>query len=143
MSNRRPPNWSAALRELKADRLTRQPVREERLRTAQGLRGSLALALSGWRGISGRRYVVGVHPLDRFEAADADEAVVLFVARDREGIASLICGACDLDAIGAAWLMERATALGATEAHVHRLAEDEAERTAILADLSVPVLEAA
>lgn len=38
MSNRN-ISWAAALRELKADRAVRSPVREERLRTNAGLRG--------------------------------------------------------------------------------------------------------
>jgi len=74
MANRRALSWSAALRDLKDDRTRRQDVREERLKTTAGLRGSPALPLSAWRGRSGRRYVVGVHPAGGF---DLDEMAQL------------------------------------------------------------------
>src|SRR5436853_127609 len=60
MANRRNISWSTAMRDLRNDRTRRAGVREERLRTTAGVRG--ALELSSWRGRSGRRYVVGVHP---------------------------------------------------------------------------------
>ena len=90
MTNRRALSWSAALRDLKDDRLRRQDVREERLRTAQGLRGSPALALSAWRGRSGRRYVVGVHPAVEFDPEDMSESVTIAVRRDASGIAQMV-----------------------------------------------------
>lgn len=114
-------------------------MREERLRTTAGLRGTPALALSAWRGRSGRRYVVGVHELDEPELSDMGEAVVIAVRRNRTGVAEPVAVA---SASGSPrerlcnWVA-RARHDGATEMHVHRLAEDEAERRAIVADLAI------
>lgn len=88
MSNRS-ISWAAALRELKADRAIRHPVREERLRTSTGLRGAPVLAMSAWRGHSGRRYVVVVQPLDTPDLVAESAAVVLVVSRDERGKASM------------------------------------------------------
>src|SRR3954470_9418589 len=90
MANKRALSWSAALRDLKDDRSRRQDVREERLRTAAGLRGTPALALSAWRGRSGKRYVVGVHDLSEPEFDEMGEAVVMAVRRDASGLAELV-----------------------------------------------------
>jgi hypothetical protein len=139
MANKRALSWSAALRDLKDDRTRRQDVREERLRTAAGLRGSPALALSAWRGRSGRRYVVGVHALNEPALDEVGAAVVLAVRRDTTGIAELVSvatsGESPREHLGRTWLA-RMRGHGATEMHVHRLAEDEAERAAIADDLS-------
>lgn len=81
MSNRS-ISWAAALRELKSDRVARSAIREERLRTSTGLRGAPVLAMSAWRGHSGRRYVVVVQPLDTVDLVAEDPAVVLAVGRD-------------------------------------------------------------
>lgn len=138
MTNKRALSWSAALRDLKDDRLRRQDVREERLRTAQGLRGSPALALSAWRGRSGRRYVVGVHPAVEFDPEEMSDSVTIAVRRDNSGIAQMISvassGESPRDHLRRVWL-DRARHGGATELHIHRLAEDEGERGAIVADL--------
>jgi hypothetical protein len=142
MANKRVLSWSAAMRDLDKERRARADVREERLRSAQGLAGTPALALSAWRGRSGRRYVVGVHGLARGAADDDDvvsmgEAVVIAVRRDGAGLAEVV----DVTAAGesprerlAPWL-HRVRARGATEMHVHRLAVGEGERRAIVADL--------
>ena len=111
-------------------------MREERLRTTAGIRG--ALELSSWRGRSGRRYVVGVHPLGASEIFELANAVILAVRRDGDGAARLI----DLATVGerprgrsrAAWVAA-VCAQGATEMHVHRLAATDAERRAIIDDL--------
>ena len=63
-------------------------MREERLRATAGLRSSPAL--SSWRGRSGRRYVVGVHPLDAAEVMDVTDAVIIAVRRDAGGASSVI-----------------------------------------------------
>lgn len=114
-------------------------MREERLRTTAGLRGTPALALSAWRGRSGKRYVVGVHALSAPDLDEMGEAVVIAVRRDAAGIAELV----DVSASGQSprdrlhrWLACAKTG-GATEMHVHRLAEDEAEREAIVEDLRI------
>jgi hypothetical protein len=135
MSNRS-ISWAAALRELKADRVNRSPVREERLRMSTGPRGAPVLAMSAWRGHSGRRYVVIVQPLDNPDLVEHSSAVVLAVARDEQGQARIIaaraCLAGDPGFLG--WLAACAR-LGARELHAYRLAETGAERAAISADL--------
>lgn len=110
-------------------------MREERLRTTAGLRGSPALALSAWRGASGRRYVVGVHPAEDFGVEEAAEAVCIAVQRDGNGIARLMSIGSGMGASDAERWLRRARKAGASEIHVHRLAEDAAERSAVAADL--------
>jgi hypothetical protein len=138
MANKRALSWSAALRDLKDDRARRRDVREERLRTTAGLRGTPALVLSAWRGRSGRRYVVGIHELAEPELDDMGEAVVMAVRRDASGIGELVsvasAGQSPRERLHRNWIA-RARHAGTTEVHVHRLAEDEAEREAIVADL--------
>ncbi|WP_348645188.1 hypothetical protein [Methylobacterium sp. BTF04] len=115
-------------------------MHEERLRTTAGLRGTPALVLSAWRGRSGRRYVVGIHDLAELELDDMGEAVVIAVRRDAAGIGELIsvatAGESPRERLARNWIA-RARHQGATEMHVHRLAEDEAERRAVVADLAV------
>lgn len=115
-------------------------MREERLKTTAGLRGSPALALSAWRGRSGRRYVVGVHELNEPELMEMGEAVVIAVRRDGAGIAQPVSvtasGMSPREHLRRGWLA-RMRADGATEMHVHRLAESEDERSAIVADLDI------
>lgn len=132
-------SWAAALRELKADRVVRCAVREERLRTSAGLRGAPSLAMSVWRGRSGRRYVVVIQPLDAPDLVADQAAVILAVARDFQGHANLVgaraCEAGDPGFLG--WLAACAN-LGAGEVHAYRLAEARSERIAIAADLDGP-----
>ena len=121
-------------------------MREERLRTNAGLRGTPALALSAWRGRSGRRYVVGIHPAVAFDPEEMAEAVVIAVRRDNSGIAQLVSVATSKESprehLRRTWLdfFRRG---GATEMHVHRLAEGEDERVAIVADLRGDTIEPA
>jgi len=146
MANRRALSWSAALRDLKDDRTRRQDVREERLKTTAGLRGTPALPLSAWRGRSGRRYVVGVHPASAFDLEEMAEAVVIAVRRDDTGIAEMVSVATSnespRDHLRRTWL-DRVRTRGATELHVHRLADDAAERVAIVNDLQLDTIEPA
>jgi hypothetical protein len=146
MANRRALSWSAALRDLKDDRSRRQDVREERLKTTAGLRGSPALPLSAWRGRSGRRYVVGVHSAGGFDLDEVGQAVVIAVRRDDTGIAEMVSVASSSesprDHLRRTWL-DRVRGRGATEMHVHRLAESETERAAIVEDLKVETAEPA
>jgi hypothetical protein len=137
MANRRSISWSAAMRDLRNERVRRAGVREERLRATVGLRGG-ALNLSAWRGRSGRRYVVGVHPLSETDILDVRDAIILAVRRDEQGVAELVdiatAGPKPRDRLRKSW-MSTVRARGATEMHVHRLAEDDATRRAIVADL--------
>jgi hypothetical protein len=137
MKNRRTIAWSTAMRDLRGERARRAGVREERLRATAGLRQA-PLQLSSWRGRSGRRYVVGVHAFDEVEALHVTEAVVLAVRRDEDGTAHVIdvatAGSRPVEQARSRW-MTIMREQGATEVHVHRLAEDENERRAIVADL--------
>lgn len=112
-------------------------MREERLRATAGLRGG-QLSLSSWRGRSGQRYVVGVHPLSETEILDVTDAIIIAVRRNGDGGAQLVdiatTGSAPRQAARARWLAS-VRARGATEMHVHRLADNEEERRAIMADL--------
>ena len=138
MANRRTLSWSNALRDVRGERTRRAGVREERLRATAGLRDP-SLALSSWRGHSGRRYVVGVHPLDEAEILSVTEAVILAVKRDPDGTAHVIDIATAGSRAGgearARW-RDAVRDRGATELHVHRLADGEDERRAVIEDLS-------
>ena len=112
-------------------------MREERLRATAGLRQP-ALPLSSWRGRSGRRYIVGVHAADASDVLDVTDAVILAVRRDPDGTAHVIdtaaAGARPGEPARARW-MAAVRAQGATEMHVHRLADNADERRAVLEDL--------
>ncbi|GJE14761.1 hypothetical protein [Methylobacterium longum] len=138
MSNRN-ISWAAALRELKADRAVRSPVREERLRSNAGLRGAPALAMSVWRGHSSRRYVVVVQPLDTPDLTAEQAAVVLVVTRNSRGQASIVAArACEAGDPGFLGWLAACAKLGARELHTYRLAETAPERIAVAADLGGP-----
>lgn len=129
--------WAAALRTLKADRAVRSPVREERLRTSEGLRGAPAFAMSVWRGQSSRRYVVVVQPLDAPDLVAERAAVVLAVVRDACGQATIIAArACEAGDPGFLGWLAACARLGAREVHAYRLAETASERAAVATDLS-------
>jgi hypothetical protein len=125
-----------AMRDLRNDRTRRAEVREERLRATAGLRSSATL--SSWRGRSGRRYIVGVHPLVESEVLDVTDAVILAVKRDEAGIASVIdvatAGSHPSEQTRTRW-MSKVQELGANEMHVHRLADSDVQRRAIVDDL--------
>lgn len=111
-------------------------MREERLRATAGLRSSSTL--SSWRGRSGRRYIVGVHPLNETELLDVTNAVILAVKRDRSGHGTVVDAAMAAsdpsEQTRMRWLA-KVQGLGATELHIHRLAETEDDRRAIFEDL--------
>ncbi len=124
------------MRDLRNDRMRRAGVREERLRATAGLRSTSTL--SSWRGHSGRRYIVGVHPLALEELLDVTDAVLLAVRRDESGAAHVVdvamAGSQPSGATRTRW-MTKVQSLGASELHIHRLADSEAQRRAILEDL--------
>jgi hypothetical protein len=128
MSSNRRVAWGAALSQARGNRMTPSPVREVRLRG----KNAPAIALSAWRGQSGRRYVVAVYPLAQARDVDAPGAVILGVRRGDDGLACIV---------GAGWngtmaeAVELAAADGATEMHAHRLADSDTEREAIVEDL--------
>lgn len=125
------------MRDQRRERQPRAGIREERLRALSGLRRGPAL--TSWRGASGRRYVVGVHAVEPAVMEDATEAVVIAVERSGDGVARVV----DVAAPAAGttrrsrlrWLALARTR-GATEMHVHLLAEDQAERDAVVRDLA-------
>lgn len=138
MRNRRFSSWSMSLLDLR-DRAPHPAIREERLRSTAGLREPDAL--SSWRGRSGRRYVVGVQPLAETDVSEVTDAVVIAVQRSGDGTAAVVDVAMAGDGMPPrarlGWLSSM-RARGATEVHVHRLADSEAERQAVLADLVSP-----
>ncbi len=138
MGNRRTLSWSTAMRDVGAERLGRAAIREERLRATAGLKNT-TLALTSWRGRSGRRYVVGIHPLEESEIRSLQEAVILAVRRDSDGTAHVLdlatAGRRPAEPARERW-MHAMRDRGATEIHVHRLAQSDAERRAVVADLS-------
>ncbi|WP_240540033.1 hypothetical protein [Salinarimonas soli] len=125
-----------AMRDGRGERARRAAVREERLRVTAGV--SVPLRLSAWRGRSGQRYVVGVHALAEADLSDVTEAVLIAVCREGDGTARVVdvaaAGALPRERLASSW-MSAVRACGATEMHVHRLARDEAERSAVIADL--------
>lgn len=135
MANKRTLSWNAAMRDLRNERLRRTGLREERLTAAQGSRQT---PLSSWRGHSGRRYIVGIHPLTEESLLAVTGAVILAVRRDEEGTAHLIeaamAGARPDPESRRHWLA-RMRDKGAGECHIHRLAGSDAQRRAILDDL--------
>lgn len=110
-------------------------MKEERLRAPIVQRGSSALAVSAWRGASGLRYVVGVHPAEDFGPEEAAEAVCIAVERDKAGIARLLSVGTGMAASDAERWLRQARKAGASEIHVHRLCDGPAERSAVAADL--------
>jgi len=124
------------MRDLRHDRTRRAGVREERLRATAGI--SAQLPLSAWRGRSGRRYVVGVHPLCEADLLDVTEAVLIAVRRDRDGVARVVdiaaAGPQPRERLRFSW-MRAVRDQGATEMHVHRLAHGDDGRRAVLEDL--------
>jgi hypothetical protein len=125
-----------AMRDLRQDRTRRADVREESLRATAGLYS--APALSSWRGRSGRRYIVGIHPFTETEVLSVTNAVILAVRRDEAGTAQVVdvatAGSHPSEQARARWFT-KVQARGATEMHVHRLADSDTRRKAIVEDL--------
>jgi hypothetical protein len=135
MSNKPPLNWGREKDRMRGHREAPPEVREERLRTMAGLRGTAAIALSAWRGRSAQRYVVGIHDLGSTDALEAAPAVVIAVRRDEAGLASpLNVASIETAADAVAWV-RLAQEAGASELHIHRLADAAAARAAVAADL--------
>ena len=124
------------MRDMRNERVRRAGVREERLRATAGLKG--AINLSSWRGRSGRRYVVGVHAMTETDLLDLTDAILLAVRREAGGEACLVdiatAGPKPRDRLRKSW-MSTVRARGATEMHVHRLADSDEARRAIVEDL--------
>ena len=97
-----------------------------------GLRDQPHVVMSSWRGVSGRRYVVIVHDLADADTIEAPGAVVLGVRRQEDGIAVLLGAGHHGNVVECA---AQAALDGATELHIHRLADSTAERDALVSDL--------
>ncbi len=95
---------------------------------------------TAWRGRSGRRYVTSVFAIHDPVGLSYADAVVLAVAPDRQIIAARDSGPFGVEAALGRW-RDAAMSAGATEIHVHLLAEDTAGRRDALADLT-PMLGA-
>ncbi|OJV05257.1 MAG: hypothetical protein BGO20_16775 [Bosea sp. 67-29] len=89
---------------------------------------------TAWRGRSGRRYVASVFPSDDPHALSFTDAVLLAVSADRRILAARDSGPFGIEAALGRW-QRSVTEAGATEIHVHLLAEDGASRRAALLDL--------
>ena len=136
MSNKPPLHWGREKERMRGQRAAPPEVREERLRTMAGLRGSPSVALSAWRGRSAHRYVVGVHDVGSEIALEAAPAVVIAVRRDDAGLATpLNVASIETAADAVAWV-RLAQASGASELHIHRLADAAAARAAVVANLT-------
>jgi len=101
------------------------------------LRATAQLAerrFTAWRGRSGRRYVASVFAIQDGHALGFSDAVLLAVSPDRKIVAARDSGLFGIDAALTRWRDAVAMA-GASEIHVHLLAEDSAGRRAALCDL--------
>ncbi|MGN6098012.1 MAG: hypothetical protein ACTHP8_17490 [Bosea sp. (in: a-proteobacteria)] len=109
----------------------------ERAAREMPLRSTASLGerrFTAWRGRSGRRYVASVFPSDDPHALSFTDAVLLAVSADRRILAARDSGPFGIEAALGRWQRSVAEA-GATEIHVHLLAEDGASRRAALLDL--------
>lgn len=106
-------------------------VRELPLRAAAQL---AERRFTAWRGRSGRRYVASVFAIQDGHALGFSDAVLLAVSPDRKIVAARDSGPFGIDAALTRWRDAVAMA-GASEIHVHLLAEDAAGRRAALCDL--------
>ena len=101
------------------------------------LRATAQLAerrFTAWRGRSGRRYVASVFAIQDGHALGFTDAVLLAVSPDRKIVAARDSVPFGIDAALTRWRDAVAMA-GASEIHVHLLAEDSAGRRAALCDL--------
>jgi hypothetical protein len=101
------------------------------------LRATAQLAerrFTAWRGRSGRRYVASVFAIQDGHALGFTDAVLLAVSPERKIVAARDSGPFGIDAALTRWRDAVAMA-GASEIHVHLLAEDSAGRRAALCDL--------
>lgn len=106
--------------------------------------GALARRFYGWRGLSGARYVVTVHGVETEGWTQIDNAVVVVVAVDLDGVRRIVGVEADPSARRRAAIRAAARAGGERgirfEAHLHLLAETAARRAAVVADLAGAVI---
>ncbi|MGO4736350.1 hypothetical protein AB4099_07390 [Bosea sp. 2KB_26] len=119
---------------LKLDEWSIEPgadAREMPLRSAAGLGER---RFTAWRGRSGRRYVASVFSVTDDHALGFSDAVLLAVSEDRQIIAARESGPFGIEAALTRWRRSVVLA-GASEIHIHLLAEDGLSRRAALLDL--------
>ena len=93
---------------------------------------------TAWRGRSGRRYVASVFRVRDDSALTFVDAVLLAVCADRKVLAVRDSGPFGVEAALGRW-RDQCIATGATEFHVHLLAEDADARRRALMDLTPEV----
>lgn len=101
------------------------------------LRSAAALGerrFTAWRGRSGQRYVASVFSVTDDHALGFSDAVLLAVSEDRQIIAARESGPFGIEAALTRWRRSVVLA-GASEIHIHLLAEDGLSRRAALLDL--------
>ena len=101
------------------------------LRSAAGLGER---RFTAWRGRSGQRYVASVFSVTDDHALGFSDAVLLAVSEDRQIIAARESGPFGIEAALTRWRRSVVLA-GASEIHIHLLAEDGLSRRAALLDL--------
>ena len=119
---------------LKLDEWSIEPgadAREMPLRSTAGLGER---RFTAWRGRSGRRYVASVFSVTDDHALGFSDAVLLAVSEDRQIIAARESGPFGIEAALTRWRRSVVLA-GASEIHIHLLAEDGLSRRAALLDL--------
>lgn len=107
------------------------PVREIPLRSTSAL---AERRFTAWRGRSGRRYVASVFAVHDDAALGFIDGVVLAVTPDRRIIAARDSGPFGVESALTRW-RDAAMGAGATEIHVHLLADGALERRRALTDL--------
>ena len=89
---------------------------------------------TAWRGRSGRRYVASIFAVGDGHALGFTDAVLLAVSGDRRILAARDSGPFGIEAALTRW-QQSVAQTGASEIHVHLLAEDGISRRAALLDL--------
>jgi hypothetical protein len=124
----------AALAYSQADLFANEPVWAAREMPMRSVATLSERRFTAWRGRSGRRYVASVFPVADGHALGFTDAVLLAVSRDRQVVAARDSGPFGVEAALTRW-RDAVTAAGASEIHVHLLAEDGVSRRAALLDL--------
>jgi hypothetical protein len=105
--------------------------------------GALASRFHAWYGLSGRRYICSVFPVVEEAAAgglpEFEAGIVIATAKDRRGQRRALAAfelSWDGESVKHKGQIDAALKAGASEWHVHLLAESLAQRRASLADLA-------
>jgi hypothetical protein len=117
--------------EFDAEEAPAQAPREVPMRSAAALGER---RFTAWRGRSGRRYVASAFAVADDHALGFTDAVLLAISPDRGILAARDSGPFGVEAALTRWRQAVAQA-GASEIHVHLLAEDGISRRAALLDL--------